>query len=423
MEKKEMYYGDKPLNVVEQNNWPETLAGGKFELLNELYDNFLNEEEMKVQLVFKKLGIYSFGGFGSSADTEGNAQTVSGTDPADLNAVDVNLSKAKKDKLTEYLIVPINPEEIRLDYAVNTNTYKTVYFSELASMSGLKLRRFSINSFFPYRISAKRQFGTEPIYEPADYINWITECMDNKIILAFRAFGDLARPIPYMKCFISGFNTTLLATGEVKYTLEICEYIDYRTNVDQRQFSMSGTNIVISAKENVRYDSAIGLGDFVNVVSGSIYSDELKHSALSVGNVLNSCFRFPPSIITSNILTKRGSEDYFKQYGVVQSGDSAIYNLASTDTIKFIADLIKSSVQRDETEIWRVVGGDYFSKFRGRTMTNTVMSSIAQWQNILDETGLAGQNWSHNVKIISMRDGRTGWVDLYQLKKTNFMGR
>lgn len=407
------YVGDKPLGIVASGEWPESLAGGQFKELNDLYDEFLSRRNAEVQLCFKRLGIYSFGGFGSSADTEGNAATFD--DDGGDSTFD-SVSKIKADALNQYLMIPINPEEIKVEYQINTTSHQTIFFSELATLSGLKLRRFTINSFLPYRISANRKYGTEPIYRPQDYIKWITDCMDNKVILAFKAFGDLAEPLPYMKCFIESFDTTLRANGEVSYSLSICEYIDYRKNIDTRMFMMEGDTLIVSPKEESRDDGKIGLGDLVYVIDGTIYSDKLKHSSFNVGTITNSFFRCPPSIITSGILTKSGSEEYFKKFQVAGDvGNSVVYNLANAETIEYIAEMIKAKTNVDKTEIWMIVGGDYFSKYRGTTMTDVLTSSVAQIQNFAQS--VSPQSMSHTIKIRSMKNNRIGWVDKSQLKR------
>ena len=125
--------------------------------------------------------------------------------------------------------------------------------------------------------------------------------MENKVVLAFKAFGQLAEPLPYMKCFIENFQTTLKANGDVYYTLSICEYIDYRDNVDTRMFAMDGDTLIVSPKEEKRDDGKIGIGDLVYVIDGLIYSDKLKHMSFNVGNIANSFFRFPPTMVTSKL--------------------------------------------------------------------------------------------------------------------------
>lgn len=410
--RKSKYVGDRPLPIVDSGAWPESLAGGQFAVLNELYDDFLHEQNATVQLCFKRLGIYSFGGFGASADTEGNAALFD--DDGGDSTFD-SPSNIRADGLQTYMMIPINPEEISVNYQINTTSHQTVFFSELATLSGLKLRRFKIESFFPYRISAKRQYGTEPIYRPQDYIRWITDCMDNKVILAFRAFGELAEPLPYMKCFIEDFSTTLRANGEVGYSLSICEYIDYRKEMDTRMFVMDGETLIVSPKEESRDDGKIGLGDLVYVIDGLIYSDKLKHMSFNVGNIANSFFRFPPSLVTSRLLSKKGLEDYVQGYQVAGNvGNSVVYNLVNAETIEFIAEMIKAKVNVDKTEIWMVVGGDYFSKYRGVGLTDLLTSSLAQVRNFAQEA--SPQSLSHTIKIRSMKDNRIGWVNREQLK-------
>lgn len=396
--KKAEYVGDRPLRIVESGEWPESLLGGQFRVLNELYDNFLNAQNSLVRLCFKKLGIYSFGGFGASADTEGNAAFFN--DDGGDSTFD-SLSKIRGDELQTYLVIPINPEEISVNYQINTTSHQTIFFSELATLSGLKLRRFKIESFFPYRIGEECKYGTEPIYRPQDYIRWITDCMNNKIILAFKAFGQVAEPLPYMKCFIEDFTTTLRPNGEVAYSLSICEYIDYRKEMDTRMFVMDGETLIVSKKEQSRGDGKIGLGDLVRVVNGSIYSDRLKHNTFSVGNITNSFFRFSPSIWETRLVTSKNALI-----------NSVIYNIANTETIDFIVGMIKAKVNVDETEIWMVVGGDYFSKYRPRDIN---WLNVYQIKKFVEEA--SPQSLTHSIKIRSMKDNRIGWVNLKQLEK------
>ena len=390
--------GERPLRIVESGVWPESLLGGQFKALNELYDNFLNAQNSLVRLCFKKLGIYSFGGFGASADTEGNAAFFN--DDGGDSTFD-SLSKIRGDELQTYLVIPINPEEISVNYQINTTSHQTIFFSELATLSGLKLRRFKIESFFPYRIGEECKYGTEPIYRPQDYIRWITDCMNNKIILAFKAFGQVAEPLPYMKCFIEDFTTTLRPNGEVAYSLSICEYIDYRKEMDTRMFVMDGETLIVSKKEQSRGDGKIGLGDLVRVVNGSIYSDRLKHNTFSVGNITNSFFRCSPSIWDTRLVTSKNALI-----------NSVIYNIANTETIDFIVGMIKAKVNVDETEIWMVVGGDYFSKYR---TGNINWFDVYQIKKFVEEA--SPQSLTHSIKIRSMKDNRIGWVNLKQLEK------
>lgn len=407
------YVGDQPLGIVASGEWPETLAGGQFKELNEMYSNFLNKKNAMVQLCFKRLGIYSFGGFGASADTEGNAALFD-NDGGDMTFD--TISKIRNSELADYMVIPINPEEIQVNYQINTTTYQTIFFSELASISGLKLRRFKIDSFFPYTIDSKLDFGTEPIYRPQDYIKWITDCMDNKVILAFKAFGQLAEPLPYMKCFIENFESTLRANGEVRYSLSICEYIDYRANIDNRMFAMSDDTLIVSPKENKRNEGAIGLGDLVYVVKGMVYTDKLKNSTLNVSNVINSFFRLPPAMVSTRMLYGAGKDEFSKSFHVYEGQDlanSVIYNLANMETIEYIAELIRSKVKTDYSEMWLVVGGDYFSKFRNVDLS--VVQSVPQMVDLYKN--MSPQSMSHNIKLRSMRDNRIGWADLKQLKK------
>lgn len=419
-ERRMKYVGYRPLPIVESGDWPATLAGGEFEVLNNIYNQFLTRQNAMVQLCFKRLGVYSFGGFGASADTEGNAAWF---DDGGGDMTFDALSKIKQDELQNYMLIPINPQDISVNYRVNVNSHRTMFFSELATLSGIKLRRFVIKSFFPYRMDSRVKFGTEPVYRPQDYIRWITECMDNKLILAFKAFGQLAEPLPYMKCFIESFDTTLKSNGDVEYSLSICEYIDYRDTMDTRMFAMDGETLIVSEDTEKRKDGKIGLGDLVYVTKGLIYSDRLKRNPLKLRNVVDSFFRYPPNIVTTKLFNKKYAQDWYSRFGVINpaqdNGAAIIYNLANRETIDFIAEMIKAKTSLDPTEVWMVVGGDYFSKYHGtREDIESVMTSSIQQigEFILD---FSPQSLTHNVKIRSMKDNRIGWVDFNQMQKVS----
>ena len=180
-------------------------------------------------------------------------------------------------------------------------------------------------------------------------------------------------------------------------------------------FVLDGETLIVSPKEESRDDGKIGLGDLVYVIDGLIYSDKLKHMSFNVGNIANSFFRFPPSLVTSRLLSKKGLEDYVQGYQVAGNvGNSVVYNLVNAETIEFIAEMIKAKVNVDKTEIWMVVGGDYFSKYRGVGLTDLLTSSLAQVRNFAQE--VSPQSLSHTIKIRSMKDNRIGWVNREQLK-------
>lgn len=409
------YVGDRYLPIVESGEWPETLAGGQFEVLNDLYNHFLNSQNALVKLCFKRMGIYSFGGFGSSADTEGNAATFD-NDGGDMNFD--SPADIKEDGLNNYLMIPINPEEITVNYQIETNSYNTIFFAELATLTGLKLRRFKISSFFPYRVTTQKKFGTEPIYRPQDYIRWITDCMDNKIILAFRAFGQLAEPLPYMKCFIESFDTTLRPNGDVRYDMVVCEYIDYRKNLDMRKFVMDGEVLIVSEKPRKRDDTKITIGDFVRVKTGIVFTDKLKMCKIGMNDLISTFFKTSPTAIAAKFLTggSVSSGEVFNSPG--QMGRNAVYNLLTPDTIMTLADLIKQTMAIDRNEIWMVVGGDYCSK-NMVDLSFDLLWDVAQIDRLYKNMNVGNMS-GKDIAIRSMKDNRTGWVSLDQLAKVNF---
>lgn len=416
-----MYAGEQPLSIIQREGWPETLAGGQFAELNTLYEGFLSRRDMMVQLCFKRMGIYSFGGFGASADTEGNAAFFN-NNSGDMEFDKV--SKIKEDSLNKYLMIPINPEEISVNYRINTNTYNTIFFAELASLSGIKLRRFSISSFFPYQISTAYKFGTEPIYSPSDYIKWITDCMENKVILAFKAFGPLAKPIPYMKCFIENFDTTLKANGDVEYKLDICEYIDYRKNLDMRRFVMEGDVLIVSQKAKKRVSSQIYVGDFVNVVTGIVYSDELKSSRLGLNELENIFFKTSPAASLAMLYTGKvpSMEDVFYIENPSQMLDNFQASLINAETVKTLAEMLQSCEKMDRNEIWMVVG--IHSDPEIPKATFSLMGNITQIDNLIKDTVRVGNYGFYgvkNVELRSMKDGRHGWASYKQLAKVNVL--
>lgn len=416
MDEQTKYVGDAPLGVVESGQFPATIAGGNFRELNELYDQFLGEQNGLVQLCFKKIGVYGFGGMDSFADIEGNARVPKDKEYGD--SIFSELNDIKADGLKNYLLVPINPEEITVEYTIDVDNKKTINFAEVPTLSGLKLRKFKIESFFPYRIDSKKQFSTEPIYTAKDYIKWLTECMEDRVVLQFKAFGDLAKPLPFMKCFIESFDTTLCANGDVEYTLSICEFLDYRQNVETRRFTANGELLVVSGGNKTRSDSRIGLGDLVYVTSGTIYSDKLKHSTISLSTITDSLFITPPLMMSTKLFDRDNLLDYGSKFGIKPITDETSSllstNIFSKDMLDFITELIRLTKDVDRSEIWMVTGGDYFTKYRSLRDVNN-WTSITQFANMLK--GASPQAWSKPVKIRSMKDNRIGWVSLEQLTR------
>lgn len=415
------YVGDKPLPILESEAWPATLAGGDFQVLNELYNSFLSRQNMRVQLCFKRLGIYSFGGFGASADTEGNAALFDneGGEP------DFNKHTAKFDLIAnglgQFMMIPINPEEITVNYQINTNSYDTIFFAELATITGIKLRKFTIRSFFPYRSAVVTQFGTEPIFSPKNYIDWITECMDNKMILAFKAFGELAQPLPFMKCFIESFDTTLKANGDVEYVLNICEYIDYRKNIDTRKFVMDGNMLVVSSKKKRREGGEIFIGDFVKVADGIVFNDELKQSRFGLSDVQSNVLRTPPAAMLSRLAIKDNPfNDEQIGYTQQQIGMGFLFTMFSPSTLMMVYELIKAFRNVDRNEIWMVVA-IHSDELNAPKIGQSLHMNIAQMNNYLNDlVDFSYISLKKNVQLRSMKDGRHGWVSMSQLVKYDF---
>lgn len=422
---KEIYIGDKPYSAQKSGGgqWVDSLSEygvGGMPFLEKLYDNFLAEQSSLVQLVFKRLGIFSFGGFGASADTEGGAPKFSDESP------DPNFSRDdfQDDSLDKYLVIPINPEEIKVNYVVDVSNYKTIFFSEVAAITGIKLRRFRIDSFFPYSVGADvKSFGTGKVYSPKNYIDWITECMDNRVILAFKGFGDVASPLPYMTCFIESFETTLRADGEVGYSLSICEYVDYRQNVDIRQFVMDGNRLIVSEKPNERNDGKIGIGDFVKVVDGHIFSDFIKTHPATNRDISMRLFKRSPQDIAKSVLGDGSKSTNFLKAD--EYDNPVTHTVLDKDSMKWITEFVSSLQKPDSEEIWRVVGGDYFSdahKIKDYTISKNWMDqlySLDVYENYLFND-FALTDLMTTIKIQSMKDSRIGWVNLDQLEKVSF---
>jgi hypothetical protein len=418
---KSVYIGEKPISVTKAGggDWPDSLENGNYPVLTELYDDFLAEENSRVQLVFKKLGIFSFGGFGASADTEGGAPMFS-DDGGDPN---FKPEEIQDDQLEKYLVIPINPADIQVNYSIDVTNYKTIFFSEIASITGIKLRRFTISSFFPYRVGSDiKSFRTGRIYEPKNYIDWITECMDNRVILAFKAFGDLARPLPIMSCFIESFTTKLMSNGEVQYSLGICEYIDYRQNVDSRMFVMDGDRIIVSEKENSRKDERIGIGTLVRVTKPPIYSSFVKNHPITNEDVTKKIFNKSPTQIAKSLLKRKSVTP---QWGNISEfvEDEGTGLLMNKDLIRYIIEFFVSNLQTvDPSEIWMVIGGDYFTntaKVTDMIIGSSLLDHVFQLGTYIDAFDKFSLVDAYSIKIKSMKDGRIGWVSMAQLVKVD----
>lgn len=236
-------------------------------------------------ITFVDYGAQQFGGYGSRADVEGGAK----------DATKTKLDEGSESSMT----LPINPEMLEISNGIDINNYKTPFFADLISISGLKLRTFTIDSRFPY--DTGYTFGRDvKIFKQRYYINWIQRVMQEKHILLFAIDGDVDYLVPFT-CVITEFSFTMLPDKDIEYSITVNEYIDYRNVLSSRDFVLEGDSLVVS-EERTRpnLEGKITVGSIVKVVRGVAHINPLGTQVFSI-KALSKLYQLrPQSFININ---------------------------------------------------------------------------------------------------------------------------
>lgn len=407
----------------------------------------ITERRAKVQLLFRRSGLYSFGGFAHNADVEGNAGTspnsrdIPANSEGNLN--DKSYIPENKNADGDFMVIPVNPENITVTTGVNSKNYETSFHAELAVMSGLKLRTFTIESFFPAKPNEFQNLGTGTVFKPVEYVNWIMGCMKSKCVLRFFPFGN-ADVLPEMDCFFTSFVYTLQPNGDVTYTLEVCEFIDYRKDITSRRLKLTPRGAFVvsddSRKREVLNDQIIRVGDYITVKpDAKVYSDQYARTKLTLGDIIGTPLQHSPTFSLNSLLAVREGKDGnaewvdpynngYKQYGQDQMNavmsqygnfNAVGYYLGFTDDIiGIIKDLVKSPSSRPN-EIWKVInyykpamGSDY-AKETEESLLDGLYNLRFTWLDTVlrDIRNLTFKDMSQlELQIKSMQTGKTGWI-------------
>lgn len=440
----------------------EFLAGfGGSQLALDVISN-ITERNAKVQLLFKRTGTFSFGGFAHNADIEGNAGTTAASrdipahSEGELN--DGSYKPINDNANGDFMVIPVNPQNITVNASVNTQSYETSLHAELAVMSGLKLRTFSIDSFFPAYPNEFQNLGTGTVFKPVQYVNWILSCMQAKSVLHFYPFGN-ADVLPEMDCFISSFSYTLEPNGDVSYSLEITEFIDYRKRITERQIKLTPNEVKIvtptAPKRDIANDDIIVCGDYIVIKDGySVYNDQFAQNPMTLGQIIGSPLQYSPEISLQQFLTFKKGEDgdtewdtdtmkgTFVNYGtsqyssmVMQYGtglfSTAYYTGLTTNLIKFLIDM-ESKVKQQSVlgydDIWQVINyyhprfGAGYKEKANATMVEDLKSLRFTWLTTLmkDFRSIGVKDmWMLELQVRSMSTGKTGWIKREAARKIN----
>lgn len=242
---------------------------------------------MALKIMFTDLGRQDFGGYASQAEVQGDAGS---------GGRDNELQSSSQEVLNDpnrTLVVPVNPEDLEISNGIDVESHSTPYYAELITLTGLKLRRFDIESFFPF--DTDYLFDDEVVIQPQKYyIEWLQRAMQLKRILLFSIEGDINYIIPFT-CVITDFKYKIGAYKDISYTLSVVEYIDYRTESESRTFVMEGdTLITTTTKKRSNLEGEITIGSIVKLVSGIAHINSLGTQYLSVQGI-SALYRYTPS--------------------------------------------------------------------------------------------------------------------------------
>ena len=242
---------------------------------------------MGLKIMFTDLGQQDFGGYGSRADIEGGAGA--GDRKFKLDPV----TKETLDDSQRTLIIPVNPEDLEITNGIDIESHETSYFAEVITLTGLKLRKFNITSFFPF--DTEYDFDDEVVIHPQKYyIEWIQRAMQGKKILLMSVVGDIDYLLPFT-CVFTDFSYHIGAYKDIAYTLSVSEYIDYRSYAEARKFTMDGDVLITeSTKKRPNLEGVITIGSIVKVINGFAHINSLGTKYATVQG-LSSLYRYAPS--------------------------------------------------------------------------------------------------------------------------------
>jgi hypothetical protein len=121
----------------------------------------------------------------------------------------------------ETLKLPIVPPELEWDYPQKNETFDTIERGEINLIGLPGLTTLSITSFFPmksYRFAKSKVLGKEAI---SFFIRWKKKRQPIRIVITSKSGLELLNISVSIERFVYGPDRT----GDIKYTLDLREYV------------------------------------------------------------------------------------------------------------------------------------------------------------------------------------------------------
>lgn len=342
-------------------------------------------------IMLRIIGRLEFGGAGSKSDIESDVAPLedvstgvaSTTQPGAIqNAMEKKKdSKVTSGKVTDVendpknLIFPINPEEITIEQSVDVNSHSTNFYGEICTFGSSKLRTLSIESFFPF--DTEYSYGIQrKIWPQKRYIDYLNKAMERKYILIFSISGDINYLQPFT-VIVESFAYTISGDRDIKFSLSLREYIDYRTLERISYFTVTDSKTIVDTtpKQRVNLSDKINILSVVKVVDGLVFSSSLGEGTVSISTVTKLYNKSPESFI-------------------------------SLDTF-FKASELAESIKRSRGLEWTVIGSVPLHSFNTGSM-KALYESIKSNEIQIDKV--------HNIMIKCNTTDDVGWVNIHQLE-------
>lgn len=160
------------------------------------------------------------------------------------------------------LHLPVNPEKLEIQGSAETQEYNVLSLGQIVVPRNRKLRKFSIESFFP-----AMRLPDIPLAEwhfPVDYILFFRNAMEQNTVLTFVPLRYHETGLPYAPN-LYGFDVVVTAftyeerageTGDFWYSLSCTEYRDYAPKLYQvvqtQENGTDGQSVTEAASEPTR---------------------------------------------------------------------------------------------------------------------------------------------------------------------------
>lgn len=163
--------------------------------------------------------------------------------------------------------LPVNPEELQINYQTNDSTEEVVKLGEINRIGEVKLRAISIEGVLPVSMAGVNYVtATQPLATGQNYIDRLTSIHRSKKPVRFVLSGSKISLQMTIANFTYGFKSG--NSDEYTYTLDLTEYKTYKAEL----MKITKKKVATKGKKRAAPPKKIGRGSKV-IVNGRLHVD------------------------------------------------------------------------------------------------------------------------------------------------------